>query len=181
MSTYYKYPVLLIEFDQDKSFSLQSVNSARSGPRQLTASTMPQDLDTQQKLVLLTLSFPRLRVIWSSSPYATADIFEDLKSNFAEPDAQKVAAVGLDDENTENGAVTYNNENSYNVNAQDVLRVMPGINTKNMRYMMNQVRNIAELCDLSSEELQELLGAELGRKLYRFINKDAREDGMSTY
>ena len=33
MSAHYKYPMLLIEFDQDKSFSLQSVNQAKSGAR----------------------------------------------------------------------------------------------------------------------------------------------------
>ena len=35
----------------------------------------------QSKLVLLTLTFPRVRIIWSSSPYATAEIFKDLKKD----------------------------------------------------------------------------------------------------
>ena len=35
--------------------------------------------DLSSKLVLLTLAFPRLAIIWSSSPHATVEIFEDLK------------------------------------------------------------------------------------------------------
>src|ERR1700761_5732939 len=50
----------------------------------------------QQKLVLLTLAFPRVRVIWSSSPYASADIFKDLKTNSREPDYAAAVAIGAD-------------------------------------------------------------------------------------
>lgn len=35
--------------------------------------------DISSKLVLLTLAFPKLRIIWSSSPHETAKIFLDLK------------------------------------------------------------------------------------------------------
>jgi DNA excision repair protein ERCC-4 len=48
----------------------------------------------QSKLVLLTLAFPRLRIIWSSSPYATAEIFADLKKDSPQPDPEKAALVG---------------------------------------------------------------------------------------
>lgn len=35
--------------------------------------------DIQSKLVLLSLAFPQVKIIWSSSPYQTAEIFEELK------------------------------------------------------------------------------------------------------
>jgi ERCC4-type nuclease len=35
--------------------------------------------DLQSKMVLLTLAFPKVKFIWSSSPYETAEIFEELK------------------------------------------------------------------------------------------------------
>lgn len=35
--------------------------------------------DVQQKLLLLTLHFPKLKIIWSPSPYASAQLFEELK------------------------------------------------------------------------------------------------------
>lgn len=70
MCMHYKTPVLLIEFDQNKSFSLQSL------------SNMKENIgvnDLSSKLVLLTLTFPQVRVMWSSSPHETAAVFEELK------------------------------------------------------------------------------------------------------
>ena len=46
------------------------------------------------KLCLLTLHFPRLRIIWSRSLHATADIFQALKVNQDDPDPVTAAAVG---------------------------------------------------------------------------------------
>ena len=46
------------------------------------------------KLVLLTLHFPRLRLIWSRSLHATAALFHDLKGNQDDPDPAVAAAVG---------------------------------------------------------------------------------------
>ncbi|KAF9283234.1 hypothetical protein BGZ74_001972, partial [Mortierella antarctica] len=70
MAVHYAHPVLLIEFDQDKSFSLQDKNEIRADISVTEISS---------KLVLLTLAFPTLRLIWSSSVHATVEIFEDLK------------------------------------------------------------------------------------------------------
>ncbi|XP_059046563.1 DNA repair endonuclease XPF isoform X2 [Achroia grisella] len=68
----YSRPILLIEFDQNKPFNLQGhfvVSSDLSGA------------DIQQKLQLLTIHFPRLKLVWSPSPYATAELFLELKLN----------------------------------------------------------------------------------------------------
>lgn len=46
------------------------------------------------KLVLLSLHFPRLRIIWIRSLHATADLFRALKANQDEPDAAAAALVG---------------------------------------------------------------------------------------
>ena len=72
MAVHYSHPVLLIEFDQDKSFSLQDKSEIRADISVTEISS---------KLVLLTLAFPTLRLIWSSSVHATVEIFEDLKVN----------------------------------------------------------------------------------------------------
>uniref|UniRef100_A0A1A9X4N6 Uncharacterized protein n=1 Tax=Glossina brevipalpis TaxID=37001 RepID=A0A1A9X4N6_9MUSC len=42
-----------------------------------------------QKFQLLALHSPKLRLIWSPSPYATAHLFEELKLGKPEPDAKK--------------------------------------------------------------------------------------------
>nr|WJN24989.1 single-stranded DNA endonuclease [Pseudozyma flocculosa] len=176
MCVHYQHPILLIEFDQDKSFSLKSVNDGKVSGRNTGT-----ELDIQAKLVLLTSAFPRLRIIWSSSPFATSDIFADLKQNFDEPDAAKVALVGLDDVLEAEGSTTSelvrradwqsSSEHSFNLGPQDLLRALPGVNTKNFRYIMSQVRDISDLFNMSQEDLSELIGVEPARQLIRFIER----------
>lgn len=50
------------------------------------------------KLSLLVMHFPRLRLVWSRSLHATADIFLSLKSNQDEPDESKAMRVGVPSE-----------------------------------------------------------------------------------
>jgi DNA excision repair protein ERCC-4 len=116
----------------------------------------------QSRLVLLTLAFPRLRIIWSSSPHATALIFADLKSNNFEPDPAKAVTIGTDD-----GDVVEGGENTA---AEDVLRGLPGVGTKNYRYVMGKVGSVRELCELDLAGVQELLGVEPGKKCFEFLH-----------
>ena len=46
------------------------------------------------RLALLALHFPRLRMIWSRSLHATAEIFRALKTHQDEPDPLTAAAIG---------------------------------------------------------------------------------------
>lgn len=50
------------------------------------------------KLSLLALHFPRLRIVWSRSLHATAEIFASLKANQDEPDEAKAIRVGVPSE-----------------------------------------------------------------------------------
>lgn len=40
--------------------------------------------DITSKLQLLTLHFPKLRLVWSPSPFATAELFQELKVIFSD-------------------------------------------------------------------------------------------------
>lgn len=89
MIRHYKLPVLLIEFSPDKSFSL------------LSAADVGDDITPANiisKMSLLALHFPRLRIVWSRSLHATAQIFAALKSNQDEPDPLQAARIGVPDE-----------------------------------------------------------------------------------
>ncbi|CAO1631937.1 unnamed protein product [Jaminaea pallidilutea] len=186
MSVHYQHPILLIEFPQDKAFALSTMLGTKSGAathgggggnstKAITQKTLPTEIDIQTKLVMLTAAFPRLRIIWSSSPYHTADIFTELKSTYEEPDVSKVAAAGLDPTDAgKDGNAAGSIENSFNLTPQDMLRNMPGITTKNFRLIMNQVRDIEELCDLEEAELAEMIGIEAARQLWNFINQDPK-------
>uniref|UniRef100_A0A3P8TNY0 DNA repair endonuclease XPF n=1 Tax=Amphiprion percula TaxID=161767 RepID=A0A3P8TNY0_AMPPE len=84
MTRYYRKAVLLIEFDPAKPFSLMAWSDFR---HEISSN------DVSSKLTLLTLHFPRLRILWCPSPHATSELFLELKQGQPEPDASAAQAV----------------------------------------------------------------------------------------
>ncbi|RIA94468.1 hypothetical protein C1645_796494 [Glomus cerebriforme] len=168
MSIHYKQPILLIEFDRNQSFTLQSINEIRP------------DIgmnDISSKLVLLTITFPRLKIIWSSNPNATVEIFQDLKKLEEEPDLETAQMIGLEDDEFDDNAITSNAiESDYNYVPQEFLRSLPGVTSKNYKYIMSKVENLKELSQLSKNELQNMIGNDNGNQLFEFLNKDVKEE-----
>lgn len=156
MVRYYRIPVLLIEFSQDKSFSFQS------------ASDIGDDVTPNSvisKLSLLALHFPRLRIIWSRSLHATAEIFASLKANQDEPDEMKAVRVGVPSEDgiVENDVRAEN----YNTSAVEFLRRLPGVTDSNYRAIMDGCKSLAELTLLPVEKLAELMGGQKAARTLR--------------
>ncbi|KAK4699648.1 DNA excision repair protein ERCC-4, partial [Phenoliferia sp. Uapishka_3] len=168
MTAHYIQPILLIEFDEKKSFNLETYANERSTGKNEPPST---EVDLRSKIVLLTITFPKLRIIWSSSPYQTVDIFRELKENRDEPDVAKAVSVGIDE--AAGGATAEGSgEAGLAFAPQELLRCLPGITTTNYRYVMGKVENIEALCELPLEGVQELIGAEKGKTLYRFLHQN---------
>lgn len=156
MLQYYKTPIVLIEFDQNKSFNLDPF---------VNFDTSSIDMNhLQTKIVLLSLQFPTVKFIWSSSPYSTAEIFEDLKRSNEEPDPMTSVLYGLSDSN--------DLEKTINQNAVDLLESLPGVSSKNSWNLMSKVDNMVELSRCTVEEMIEMIGPESGRTLWRFLNRD---------
>ncbi|XP_077481213.1 DNA repair endonuclease XPF [Stigmatopora argus] len=159
MSRYYKRPALLIEFDPAKPFSL----TARSDFRQEISAN-----DVSSKLTLLTLHFPRLRLLWCPSPHATGELFLELKKGRDEPDAAAAQAV-----TAESDAVAESTE-LYNAGPYDFLLKMPGVSGKNFRALIRNADSLADLAKLSQEMLAEILENSNGAKsLYEFLHNVA--------
>ncbi|CAZ86654.1 unnamed protein product [Tuber melanosporum] len=156
MLLYYKNPMVLIEFDQNKSFNLEPFAD-------LTGSISQHDL--QAKLVLLTIAFPKVKLIWSSSPYQTAEIFEELKRNQGEPDPLEAIKLGLEPGEEIAGV--------YNQTPQEILRSIPGINPKNIKTVMSEVENLVELSNMEEKDISDLIGKEAGKQVYEFFNRSA--------
>ncbi|CAM0871316.1 unnamed protein product [Alopecurus aequalis] len=151
MIRYYKIPVLLIEFSQDKSFSFQSASEVGDDVSQTNIIS---------KLSLLVLHFPRLRIVWSRSLHATADIFMSLKSNQDEPDEAKAMRVGVP---SEDGVVEDDvRAENYNTSAIEFLRRLPGVTDSNYRAIMDGCNSLADLALLPVEKLAELMGSQKG-------------------
>ncbi len=126
------------------------------------------------------MTFPKLRLLWSRSPHETLKIFKKLKRNHQEVDVDKAVEIGSNeslDELLLGGEDGYykeddegNNNGSNDVAKQMLLR-LPGVNTNNARKIMSECNSIAELAELSREELRRIAGPVAGQKLFTFFRR----------
>ncbi|KAG5880660.1 hypothetical protein JTB14_022822 [Gonioctena quinquepunctata] len=165
MSRYYSKPMLLIEFDKNKTFGWQN---------RYMLSTGTPSFDIQQKLLLLTLHFPKLKLIWSPSPYATAQLFEELKAGKEEPNVEYAAATGEQDLDMI--------QSRYNSNVYDFVQKIPGITSKNIDVFLKKGESMENVVNKTEEELKEILGNSTdAQSLYSIIheNHKPKEDAES--
>ena len=202
MLQHYKNPLLLIEFDQNKSFTFDAFASAStpgtnfltdygfsssgtgttslSASSSLVSSSSPKS--AQHLLVLLTLTFPRLKIIWSSSPYQTAEIFAELKKNSPEPDPIRAVQIGLDVDITESShtgnvmAATGIEHRTFNIVPQDMLRAVPGVNPQILERLVLETGNISEIANMDVEQLDPLMGMEAAKKIVGFFRKSVFDE-----
>ncbi|CAO2650927.1 Nn.00g092240.m01.CDS01 [Neocucurbitaria sp. VM-36] len=168
MMEHYKHPMLLIEFDQTKSFTLEPFTDFSVGASNTSGLAAAPDL--QGKLVMLTLAFPRLRIIWSSSPYQTAEIFSELKKQQDEPDPLKAVQLGLDPNQMGDEM------RSFNQTSQDMLRALPGVNENVVTTLMLKTENVEEVANMNEREMCWLIGTDIGRRVHRFFNRSVYEE-----
>lgn len=161
MVKYYKVPCLLIEFDPAKSFSLQ--NASELGVEIRTDSIC-------SKICLLTMHFPQLRILWSKSPHDTLKIFKDLKRNHDEVDVERAMEIGRN-ELEDSLFDTSSESDELNEVARDMLLRLPGVNIHSARKIMQNCDCLAELCDMSRDELRKVAGPVTGQKLFTFFRQ----------
>ena len=167
MLLHYANPMLLIEFDLQKAFTLDPFTDYSSSSLG-SASMVGSDL--QSKLVLLCLSFPKLRIIWSSSPYQTAEILEELKKHQDEPDPLKAVQIGLeagDDPETR----------TFNQIPQDMLRAVPGVTAKALGRLILEFENVQDVANAGEEVLGGLIGREGARLMTGFFGRSVWDEG----
>ncbi|KAJ2384880.1 DNA repair protein RAD16 [Coemansia sp. RSA 2611] len=157
MIAHYSYAVLLIEFEMNTSFSLQAIGS-------LNPDIAVNSINSQ--LTMLVLTFPRLRIVWSSSPYETASIFTELKRDAAEPDIDRAVAMGQDDSSVEK-------ESIYASHPISLLQSLPGVTLRNYQALANRFKSISDICAASKDDLVSVLGMEAAIKLYEFIRNSS--------
>eukprot|EP00941_MAST-03F_sp_MAST-3F-sp1_P005553 g5553.t1 len=160
MCRHYSLPTLLIEFDPAKPFSLQS--------RREIPNTIKQD-NIISRIVLLTRHFPKLRIIWSRSPFATVDLFKVMKENREEPNVDKAASMHTDEATTEGGES--NESETTKLAAKDVLFNMPGVSKLTVRKLRKSAKTISDIVAMDEETLADAMGAKKSAKLlYNFLN-----------
>ncbi|KAK5663216.1 hypothetical protein OQA88_6634 [Cercophora sp. LCS_1] len=167
MFQHYKSPMLLIEFDQNKSFTLEPFADFSGSLSSVSAANAGAN-DLQSKIVLLTLAFPKLRIIWSSSPYETAEIFERLKTQEPEPDPIAAVKAGLEGGQAE--------DQTFNTEPQEMLGKVPGVTMKNISNLTLETENIKEVANMEAKDLEKYVGREAATNIAGFFKKDLLED-----
>jgi DNA excision repair protein ERCC-4 len=176
MCKYYKAPCLLIEFDPEKSFCLQNSNELGVEIRNDSICS---------KMALLTMHFPKLRILWSRSPHETLRIFSDLKANHEEVDVDKAVEIGRSESieallqptiagkgnADKDGDEDDDDGDEINEAARDMLLRLPGVNIHAARRIMEEVDSLAELAEMSRDELRRVAGPVAGQKLFTFFHQ----------
>lgn len=194
MLQHYKTPLLLIEFDQDKAFTFDafttgnirtesgfSTTGAATSSSSSSMMSSSNAKSAQHLLVLLTLAFPRLKIIWSSSPYQTAEIFAELKKNSPEPDPVRAVQIGLDIDisGAESGnvmAAAGIEHHTFNLLPQDMLRAVPGVTPQALDRLILETDNIREIANMDEQQLDPLVGRETARRIVAFFRKNLFDD-----
>ena len=157
ITRYYAIPILLIEFDQNKSFSLQNIKE------------IPQNINLSNiisKLSILTIHFNKLTILWSRCPQLTTKLFKVLKANRPQPDLN--TAITITNENANQHDDDQDNEDMHT--PKDILRSLPGVNHKNVNKILQTCQSLKDLCSKSKEELFDILGIKDGKLLYDFLH-----------
>jgi DNA excision repair protein ERCC-4 len=162
MCKYYKCPSLLIEFDPSKSFCLQNSNELGMDIRNDSACS---------KMAILTLHFPKLRILWSRSPHETLRIFKELKSSHEEVDVEKAAEIGRSESIEALLKQEGDEDDEVNEAARDMLLRLPGVNVHNARRIMRECDDLAELSEMSRQDLRRIAGPVAGQKLFTFFRQ----------
>ncbi|CAK7266878.1 DNA repair protein RAD16 [Sporothrix epigloea] len=171
MFQHYRDPMLLIEFDMNKSFTLEPFAdlASSSGSGSSTIPNLQNANDLQSKIVLLTLAFPRLRILWASSPYETAEIFERLKAQEAEPDPVAAVRAGLDPN-------AQADDQPFNLEPRDMLSAVPGVTPVNLRTLVMETESIVAIAAMDAPMLEPIVGKESARQISEFFKKDIIEE-----
>ncbi|XP_034943246.1 DNA repair endonuclease XPF isoform X2 [Chelonus insularis] len=167
MTRHYEKPMLLIEFDQNKSFCLQG---------NYYVSRDMKSSDVTAKLQLLTLHFPKLKIVWSPSPTATSQLFEELKQGKGQPDGQVAAQIGLEEDTDDKKIMS----EQYNTQIHDLIAKLPGVHSKNLRSILHKGVSLDNISKLTEEELEDLMGNKVNATmLYNALHKKYKPEETS--
>ncbi|XP_059470534.1 DNA repair endonuclease XPF [Neocloeon triangulifer] len=141
MQRNYKRPVLLIEYESKD------------------ISRLPM-----QRLQLLTMMFPKLRIIWSPNPHASAEMLVELKTGHEQPSLEHAAASHRYD--------TPLMHEQFDTTMKEFVSCLPGVNSKSLRRVLCRGGSLAELFCKNESELADLTGTKsTGASLHMALHK----------
>eukprot|EP01062_Namystynia_karyoxenos_P016863 TRINITY_DN16215_c0_g1_i1.p1 TRINITY_DN16215_c0_g1~~TRINITY_DN16215_c0_g1_i1.p1 ORF type:complete len:1051 (+),score=180.75 TRINITY_DN16215_c0_g1_i1:70-3153(+) len=161
---HYATPMLLIEFDPQRPFSLDAhLLAAGEGRWGSRMSTLVQEAnrDSRRRGVLrqlthLTTLHPTLRILWSRGPVMSSRLFAAAKRGRAEP-----AAEGQRGETEGDVAAA----------ARTLLHRLPGVTEAGAAALAQRFGTLGQIAAQPLPLLQAVLGVERGTELHTFLNE----------
>lgn len=165
MTRHYKRSILLVEFDESRPFNLRGKIGFGFIDRKVK--TTVDAYDSLPKLILLTITFPQLSVIWSPSPTFSAEMFEYLKIDREQPNADQALRM------SEEQLPVETNVDKYDLETKEFLLCLPGVNFHNVYRLMSKCLCILDLLKKSQQELTGILESETNSKvLYEALHSN---------
>ncbi|CAI4053545.1 hypothetical protein SKDZ_16G2440 [Saccharomyces kudriavzevii ZP591] len=182
MLKHYKYPTLLIEFDEGQSFSLEPFSERRNFKNKDISTVHPissklsQD-EIQLKLAKLVLRFPTLKIIWSSSPLQTVNIILELKLGREQPDPSDAVILGTNKTISHaKSSASVGLKNGDNEFKFKKLLNIPGVSKIDYFNLRKKIKSFNKLQRLSWNEINELINDEdLTDRIYYFLRTEEEE------
>lgn len=178
MVQFYKYPTLLIEFDQGQSFSLEPFSERRSYKRQNNSSAHPissklSQYEIQLKLTKIVTRFPTLKIIWSSSPLQSVNLILELKMGREQPEPTVASSYGTS--LRKNATNKRNTSNSKTELFTDLLKV-PGLSKIDYFNLRKSVKTYNKLQRMTAQQIADIIGdLNLANKILEYIAKQREE------
>ena len=165
MSRHYPQPTLLIEFARHLPFTLihHPHHSSLQGHMGIT-----------ERLTLLAIHFPTLRILWCRSPQVTALAFQSLKEGKSDPDTAHAAELGLDHADAAQPDAAASSADS--VAAEDVLTRLPGVTPTNVVHLMTAFRSLRQVLEAPLSKLSEVIGQVDGTLLFQFLHRSSWDE-----
>ncbi|UKK01276.2 hypothetical protein MACK_002089 [Theileria orientalis] len=180
MCSAYENPFLLIEFDENDKFHLSSVGEGKYGHNYIYV-----------KLIITCCNFPKLRLIWSSSPQESANIIRHLKINRSEPDlitneylvknfrnkSEKVTAIDTQSQEPQRKPESIGLRRPEFVKNRDALKILrniPGVTTHNITQILTNAKSLLHLSEFGLNELCNFLPETEAKQIHDYFNMPIR-------
>jgi DNA excision repair protein ERCC-4 len=171
MEKYYKYFGILIHYNDNDQFQL--INDYTLGIF-LKFNILGNDNILHHlmsnKLILLQIHFPRLKIFWSPNQSFAVELFNSLKDDNEEPDEEVCQKIGNED--TEEEFFENSIEILKRLPGNNLMLLIKGVNEQNYKKIIENVDSLADLVDISFSNLTKLIGKENSCLLYDFINQE---------
>lgn len=158
MCRHYKRSILLIEFEESQYFNLKGKISFNF---KKFSGSIAETTDSLRKLILLTITFPSLRLIWSQSPHFSSEMFEYLKNDQEQPDVESALNISSEQLPAEHFS------EKFDLELRDFLLSLPGVSLHNVYKIMTSCACLVDLLKKTLDQVSTIVESNRnGKALY---------------